>query len=99
MTDLDSIAKAIIDSAPEYAGNPNPEKLPGQVYTIPVAFAVRSESEIEAAMYLVRRLADAELVSFEYHNEIESWWTPNHIYADGSDKNDPTLVWENNSAV
>lgn len=61
-------------------------------FTIPVAFLVESPDEASAAKALADllgfyRLPEASL------NLIESWWTPNHAEADGSDDDGPFLRW------
>ena len=57
-------------------------------WTIPVAFSVNADTEIEAARWLTDRLANANLIE----QVIESWWLPNHPEADGSD-NESVLLF------
>lgn len=64
-------------------------------YTIPVAVVVIAETEAEAAKIVAQALAKADIVglaSDSPHEPIDSWFTPNHPEADGSD-GDARLVW------
>ena len=59
-------------------------------YIIPVAFEIYADSEEEAAKYLVKKLSAAYLQD----RQLDSWWMPNHPYADGSDsKGVEKLAW------
>lgn len=64
-------------------------------FTIPVAFSVNAIDEREAARQLVDILANKDLTN-EWEGDrqiVESWWTPNHAWADGSDEDAPRLVF------
>lgn len=63
-----------------------------RTYTIPVAFHVKGDDELDAARRLSDRLVERKVLDLFIDEPIESWWMPNHPAADGSDE-EQALLW------
>jgi len=77
-------------------------------YTIPIAFLVEGDDEMDAARALVRILVDSELTQDHRARSvrlppslgpIESWWLPNHPVATMQDDSESVLVFAPNTTA